>query len=77
MNDLTIRHIGVFAQSFVIFVAISILFGRVYHSSYFDALGIPAAEFPLGLTEYSVASPEITVLCIGLSVIIGIYFLFP
>jgi len=77
MNDLTIRYVGVFAQSFAAFVAISILFGRVYHLSYFDALGIPATEFALGLTEYSVASPEVAVFAIGFSTIIGIYFLYP
>lgn len=77
MCDLNLRYLGILAQSFAIFVAISILLGRVYSLSYFDALGIPASEIRLGLTEYSVASPEVTIYGIGFSTIVAVYFLFP
>ena len=77
MSDLNLRYLGVLAQSSAIFVAISILLGRVYSLSYFDALEIPASEIRLGLTEYSVASPEVAIYGIGFSAIVAVHFLFP
>ena len=77
MSDLNLRYLGILAQSFAIFVAISILLGRVYSLAYFDALDIPVSEIRLALTEYSVASPEVTIFGIGFSAIVAVYFLFP
>ena len=77
MSDLNLRYLGVLVQSFAIFVAISILLGRIYSLSYFDALEIPASEIRLGLTEYSVASPEVAIYGIGFSAIVAVYFLLP
>ena len=77
MSDLNLRYLGVMVQSFAIFVAVSILLGRVYSLAYFEALGIPTSEIRLGLTEYSVASPEVTIFGIGYSALVAVFFLFP
>ncbi|MYC32543.1 MAG: hypothetical protein F4X64_05135 [Chloroflexi bacterium] len=77
MSDINLRYLGILVQSFAIFVAISILLGRVYSLAYFDALEIPASEIRLALAEYSVASPEVTIYGIGFSAIVAVCFLFP
>ena len=77
MSDLNLRYLGILVQSFAIFVAISILLGRVYSLAYYNALGVPVSEMRLTLTEYSVASPEVTIYGIGFSAIVAVYFLFP
>ena len=77
MTDINLRYVGILAQGFAIFVAISTLLGRIYYLSYFDSLGIQSTEFRAELTEYSIISPEVTILGIGYSTIVAVYFLFP
>lgn len=77
MGELNLKYLGILVQSFAIFVATSILLGRVYSLAYFDALEIPTSEIRLALAEYSVASPVVTIYGIGFSAIVAVYFLFP
>ena len=67
--------LGIIVQSFAVFVAISILLGRIYSESYFGVLGIPTSEIRLSVTDYAVVSPEVTVVGIGLSAILAIIFM--
>jgi len=59
-------------QGFAVFVAISVLLGRIYLLSYFEGLGIPHSEIRLSVTDYSVASPVVTVFGVGFSLILAI-----
>ena len=66
-------HFGVLFQGIII--AFTVFLGRVYVLSYFEALGIPAHEAQLSAIDYAIVSPSITVLGIGLSIVVGCYFL--
>ena len=63
------QSIGVAVQSFAMFVALSVVFGRIYFLSYHKTLGIPVSETPLGIAEYSVISPDAAIVSIGFVVI--------
>lgn len=76
MNGLNVTYIGIFVQSFAVFVALTTLLGRIYSLTYFEFLGIPASEISLKITDYSVISPDVTIFGVGFSTIIAIQFLF-
>ncbi len=73
MNDRNVGHLGTMVQSFAIFVAISILLGRIYVLTYFETLGIPTSEAHLNVVEYSVLSPDVTILGVGIATILPIF----
>ena len=62
-------YLGLVAQSFALFVGLSILLGRVYFQSYVDALGIPLSEANLNVIDYSVVATRVTILGIAIPVI--------
>ncbi len=62
------------AQSFAVFVAISILLGRVYHLTYLETLGIPSSEVRLNVVDYSVLSPDVTILGVGIAIVSAVFW---
>ena len=67
MNNLNLGRAVLVIQSFAIFVALSTLLGRIYFISYYHTLGIPTSEVRLSVTDYSIISPDTTILGIGLA----------
>lgn len=73
------RNLGyaiVVVQSFALFVALSIFLGRVYFITYYDMLGIPTSEIRLNPIDYTIISPDVTILGIGMTIlIVGLFWL--
>ena len=63
-------YLAVVLQVFAVFVAISILLGRIYSLAYLKALGIPTTEVRLNAVDYSVISPDVAVLAAGLALLL-------
>lgn len=74
MNGLSYPNIGTMIQGLTVFVAISILLGRIYHLTYFATLGIPNSEVSLNIIDYSVISPNVTFLGVGITILLIAYF---
>ena len=73
MNNSGVGYTGIIVQGFAIFVAISILLGRIYFQSYLGTLGIPLTEVRLNAIDYSVISPDVTILGVGVA-ILSVFF---
>ena len=73
MNDRSVGHLGTIVQSFAVFVAISILLGRIYFLTYLETLGIPTSEARLNVVDYSVLSPDVTILGVGLALLSTVF----
>ena len=73
MRDDNAGYFGIMAQSFAVFVAISILLGRVYHLTYLETLGIPSSEVRLNVVDYSVLSPDVTILGVGIAIVSAVF----
>ena len=71
MNDSLRNTSIILVQGSTIFVALSIVLGRIYFLTYYKTLGIPVSEISLSTIDYSVISPDVTVFGIGLSAFIG------
>ena len=71
MTGSFLGHVGILVQSFAVFVALSILLGRIYSQRYLETLGIPPSEVRLHVTDYAVISPEITVFGVGVATILA------
>ncbi len=76
MNDERPRYMVVAIQSLAIFVALSILLGRIYYLTYYETLRIPDIEAPVNPLGYSIISPEVTIMCFGITILIAVYILF-
>ena len=70
-----LSHAGIIVQSFAVFVALSILLGRIYSQRYLETLGIPSSEVRLNVTDYAVISPEVTVFGVGVATILAVLLL--
>ena len=68
-----LQHISIVLQSFTVFVALSILLGRVYYLTYYEFLGIPTPEGSLNAIDYAIISPDVTAFSIGTSGLFGLY----
>ena len=66
-------HLGIVFQGII--VAFTIFLGRVYVLTYHETLGIPVSERQLSAIDYAVVSPGVTVIGIGISIMVGSYFL--
>ena len=64
---------SVIIQSLAIAVAFTVLLGRVYVLSYYENLGIPVSEAKLSAIDYSIFSPAIAILGVGLAVLLGTF----
>ena len=73
--DGSFRVLSVIVQSFVAFVGLSILLGRIYFLTYFETLGIPTSEVSLNVTDYSIISEYVPLICITVALIPPIIFL--
>ena len=73
MNHSGTGYAGIIIQGFAIFVAISILLGRIYFLTYLGTLGIPSTEIRLNAIDYSVMSPDVTILGVGVA-ILSVFF---
>lgn len=63
-------------QSFALFVAISIFLGRVYYITYYETLGIPVSEMHPTPIDYTIVSPDVTILGIGITLLaVGLVWL--
>ncbi len=60
-------------QSSTIFVAFSILLGRIYFLKYYRTLGIPTSEVRLNILDYSVISPDVTILGVGIATLWAVH----
>ena len=69
MNNIGVGYTGIVVQGFAIFVAISILLGRIYFQAYLWTLGIPLTEVRLNAIDYSVVSPDVTILGVGVAIL--------
>ena len=69
MSDRSVGYAGIIVQSFAVFVAIAILLGRIYFLTYLETLGVPATDVRLNVVDYSVISPDVTVLGVGFAVL--------
>ena len=67
MNGIAFSPVGLLAQGFTILVAVSVLLGRIYFLNYFEILGIPTSDVQMGVVDYSVISPEVTILGFGIA----------
>ncbi len=67
MDGYGFRSIGIIIQSSTLFVALSALLGRIYFLAYYQTLGIPTSEIRLNVMDYSLISPDTTILGIGIS----------
>ena len=56
-------------------IALTVFFGRIYVLTYYEVLGIPVYESQMSAINYAIVSPGVTVLGIGLSIVLGSYFL--
>ena len=65
-------NIGGLAQSFSIFVALSILLGRVYLILYAQKLGIPVSSINIGLTDHAIFAPDITIMSVSIAISISL-----
>ena len=57
-------------QSFALFVALSVVFGRMFVLSYHKALGVPVPDIQPNPLEYSIVSPDVAILSVGLALIV-------
>ena len=69
MNGLNMGYVGILIQGFAFFVAVSIFLGRIYFLKYFETLGIPASAARQNIIDYSVVSPDVAVLGIGIAIV--------
>ena len=65
--------LGSIVQSFAIFVAISILLGRIYSLTYYEVLGIPTSEVRLNLTDYAVISSGTAIFGVAFTLISALF----
>ena len=77
MSGYNIGYIGIFAQSFAAFVGLTVLLGRIYSLSYYETMGIPSSSIRLSIIDYSIVSPDVTVLGVGLVIAITSILFFP
>ena len=67
--------VGMIVQSFAVFVALSILMGRVYFLAYYRELGVPISDIHLNVFDYAVISPKVAIFSVGCSLIVaGVYW---
>lgn len=61
---------SIFAQGLAILVGVSILLGRIYSLTFYEVLGIPISEAHLDAIDYSIVSPDVTILGIGIAILL-------
>lgn len=74
MNSSGSGRAGLLIQSLAIFVALSIVLGRIYFLTYFNTLGIPASEVHLNVLDYSIISPDTAILGVGVAVVFALNY---
>ena len=74
MKNSNVELATIIFQSFAIFLAISVLLGRVYFLTYYEKLGVPTSEVRLNVIEYAVISPDVTILGVGIAIITALIF---
>ena len=75
MKKQNLGYLLIVLQSFAFFVALSVFLGRIYFITYYDRLGIPSAEVSLNLIDYTVISPNVTILGIGSAALLTVHIL--
>ena len=79
-NDVSARRFSVpelglvLIQGSTIFLAFSILLGRIYFLEYFGTLGIPTNDVQINVIDYSVISPDVAILGVGIMAMWIVYF---
>ncbi len=71
MNNLNVSPVGIVVQSFAAFVGLSVLLGRIYFLAYYEAIGIPPSLTEINLLDYSIISPDVTILGISVVIVVG------
>ncbi len=72
-RDINFGYIAIIIQSFAVFVAISILLGRIYYITYFRTLGVPLTELRPNAVDYAIVSPDVTLAGIGLAIMWALF----
>ena len=60
------------AQSFAIFIGLSILLGRVYLILYTKKLGIPVSSINIGPIDHAIFSPDIAIMSVSIAISISL-----
>lgn len=60
--------LGMAVQGVIIFVGVSILFGRVYFLRFYSFLGVPYAEIENSPLDYAIMSPDVAIVSVGLAI---------
>ena len=58
-------YVSTLIQGLAIYLAFSILLGRIYFLKYFDTLGIPLSDVDVHITDYSIVSPDVAIVGVG------------
>ena len=69
LNNLKLPTIVIAAQIFALFVALAMLFGRVFFIGYYRVLGVPSPDQPSNIIAYAIISPDVTIACFGVAVL--------
>ena len=70
MSKRNLGFVLIVFQSFAFFVALSALLGRIYFLTYHEVIGIPTTEISLTAIDYTLISPNVTILGVGTTVFI-------
>ena len=60
------------AQSFAIFIGLSILLGRVYLIIYTEKLGIPVSSINIGPIDHAIFSPDVAIMSVSIAISISL-----
>lgn len=60
--------LGMAVQGAIIFVGVSVLFGRVYFLRFYSLLGVPDAEIEVSPLDYATMSPDVAIVSVALAI---------
>ena len=72
MNNPNIGYVAVLAPVFAFCLALLTVLGRIYFLKLFETLGIPASDVHLSAIDYSVISPDVTTMGIGICILLPV-----
>ena len=72
MNNPNIGYVAVLAPVFAFCLALLTVLGRIYFLKHFETLGIPASDVHLSAIDYSVISPDVTTMGIGICILLPV-----
>lgn len=76
MNEEILWKTRIVLQSVAVFVATSVFLGRIYFLTFHEELGLPVRDVPINILDYSIISPNVTLICLTFSILLGIFFVF-